>query len=842
MPTPPSLLEADAIATAPSPGRREPKRVRRVQQPLWEWALCLVAGILLAEWLLLPSAVAFYPTALIFGVSALGWRFWLLRRESPRLRRRIDWLEGKERLLAGTGVLAFACALHLHGSTCDPGRLLAAQLPPGGYSVNAEGIVIEEPAGKNMFRVRLESITMRGRPQPSGAKILVHWPTLSTGYMKRPMVDVENLPRYGDRIRIAGMLRPLPEPRNPGEFNSRKIRAREHIHSEIRLRFKEDATIIGHNEGSWLIARSQELRRWMEDALSRGIEQEEKVVSVLQSIVLGSRYDAPQEIYDLFRYTGTIHLFSVSGLHVAMVAGFAHFFFQVVGMPRRWLFLAILPVLWGYAFITGLAAATIRATVMGSIALIGVALHRMALPWNTLGAAAITILLFDTQQLFRPGFQLSFLLVAALLLGVSPLHRRLEKLSHPDPFLPPKLWTRGQRARVWYWRHFSAAASVSIVAWIASSPLTLLYFHLVSLSAIPANLMAGVLAWCILVLSLLSAGVALFSTSLSIIFNNTNWLFTKALLAGLSLFATLPGAHFSATAPGVSAVPPCEVTLLDLGAGAAISLRFNIDGQKSEWLIDCGSASAFRRTLLPYLRQHGVNTINGLFLTHGDSLHIGGAADLLSELRVLEVFDGPLKDRSLHRRKLHSLLSEAPTGKAILQRGDAITLAPGATLHILHPPTGETAAPLRTADDKALVCRLDLQFPAGKSGESRGVRLLFTSDAGFTTEEWLREQSPEGELQADILIKGRHSQDYSGTPRFLATVQPRLIIAAGAEFPITERVSEPWAEQLARHGIDLLPQEQCGAVTITFSSEGHWVAKGFLRGLVEGTSRKSRAK
>lgn len=807
----------------------------------------MVGGILLGDWLAHSSpslssldnghqAQWLWSCALVLGLCALLCRWWARTLESPRLRRHLDWRHGSERPLLWLGIAALSCSLHLWHEVHSPGKRLAAQIPPSGCTIEAEGIVIEEPGERGHFRVRLDTTTMLGRQQQAGAKVIALWPMERTGYMKRPVVDISTLPRYGDRVRLKGMINLLQRTRNPGEFSKQKVWQREDIVAELSVRYREDAQIIGHDEGHWLIARSLELRHWMERTLAQGIEDEPEIVAVLESIVLGTQSDTPQELFDLFRYTGTIHLFSVSGLHVAMVAALSLFLFQALGVPRRWMLLAVLPMLWGYAFITGLAAATVRATTMATIALLGVALYRVALPWNTLGLAAIVILAVDTQQLFRAGFQLSFLLVAALLVGVRPVNNRLLPLAQPDPFLPPRLWSRTIRARVWAWKHAAGALSVSLVAWVASIPLTLYYFRLFSPSSVPANLVAGVLSWVILALSLASAAAGVVCTWLSVTLNNANWLFTKALLGGLAFFANLPWAHRYVELPSVEPTPLCAIQVFDLAGGGATVLHLDMNGERRTWMLDCGSSAAFRWTVLPYLRERGVNRLDGVLLTHGDSAHISGSVDLLAEMPVGEVLDAPLRDRSLHRRKVHSLLAAGDRGKAIVRRGDKVTLAPGATLHILFPPSPmpPTGLPLRTADDKAIVARLDIEIPTkrGRHGELRGEptvrRLLFTSDAGFGTEEWLRENAAAGELQADVVIKGRHTADYSGTPAFLHAVRPQLVVASGAPFPAEQRIDERWAAKLEASGVKLLRQDQSGAVRLAIDHDGTLRAHGFL--------------
>jgi len=266
--------------------------------------------------------------------------------------------------------------------------------------------------------------------------------------------------------------------------------------------------------------------------------------------------------------------------------------------------------------------------------------------------------------------------------------------------------------------------------------------------------------------------------------------------------------------PSLKPSPFCEVEVLDVPGGGAIHLRAN-QPERRDWLVDCGSASAFTYSVEPYLRSRGVNRLDGFLLTHGDSHHIGGAAELLCEMNPAEVIDSPLRDRSRYRRTTQAALNASNKGKTVLARNDAITLAPGIVLHILFPPHGLNA---RCADDQAFVLRLD----------AAGRRILFTSDAGFLTESWLLENAAADELRSDILVKQMHATDFSGTPEFLAAVHPALIVASSTSFPPQEHISEEWAARVEAIGIRLLRQDHTGAVKITLDAHGAWKAEPFL--------------
>ena len=769
-------------------------------QPLAPLALCAMGGIVVADWI---TPVAFSSlwmwTAAVAAFSFVA-AAWLRFCKGPCAPSGI----GATTLCAWLATASLFFSWHAYLLTAGPGAALAARIPPQGCVVQVVGVVDEEAPSEGQFQLKLESVTLKSETFRSSAPVLVRWKQ-----------QVDKPLQYGDRVQMIGDLHRLEPPRNPGAFDSPKIRQRQGIYSELKVRFPDDTIRLGHDCGSPFIARAFALRHWMEATMALDIEDSPELVAMIQSMVLGSRGESLAETKRLFQYTGTMHLFAVSGMNVAMLAGMAAWLLQVARVKRRAMACIVIPLLWIYCYATGLTASSLRATVMASLILAGFLMDRPSLPWNTLGASTLVILLWNPGQLFTPGFQLSFGMVAFLMATAGRIQKRLKRSTEPDPFLPRVLWSRLIYLRFRGKQIVADALAVSAVAWIGSMPLTVYYFHLWSPSTIPANVFAVAFAWILLILGLASVLVGTFSHGLAIIFNNANWAAAKVLLAGISFLASIPGGHVFVE-PSLKPAPLCEVEVLDIRGGGAIHLRINSGGRRGDWMVDSGSAFAFTYNIAPYLRSRGVNNLDGYLLTHGDSNHIGGSAELLREMHPAEVIDSPLKDRSPYRLTTQAALETSSQGKAIVSRGDAITLVPGITLHVLFPPEGLAAG---VADDKAFVLRLD----AG------GKRILFTSDAGFLTESWLLENAPPAELRSDILVKQKHAKDFSGTPDFLNAVHPALIVASSTSFPREEQITEEWAAQVEALGIRLLRQDRTGAVKITIDASGMWKAEPFLK-------------
>src|SRR6202040_535168 len=216
---------------------------------------------------------------------------------------------------------------------------------------------------------------------------------------------------------------------------------------------------------------------------------------------------------------------------------------------------------------------------------------------NSLAAAAFFLFSWNTNEFFATGFQLSFAVVGGIILLADPLSRWLQGFGAPDPFLPRSLVSHSRRLIGNSYKWICRGGSVSLAAWLGSLPLILWYFHLITPSSLFANLLVVPIAFFILAIALLSLLVAPIAAGLSLIFNNANWSLASAVIAFVQWFAQLPGSHYYVAEPNWPKNLRAKITVLDVGAGAAVHIR----GPGAEWLFDCGSGRDYERVLLPYL-------------------------------------------------------------------------------------------------------------------------------------------------------------------------------------------------------------------------------------------------
>ena len=704
-----------------------------------------------------------------------------------------------------SSVAVYACvalaffSLHSIRQIDSPGLRLAHEWGEQRQAMSVQGVVTTEPTvsarGMASFQLHLRWYERAGERHASNATVLTRW-----------LGDA----RYGDELQLFGVAQPIDGPRNPGEFDMRGYLARRDIRHALIVRSRDNGHVLSRGGGNPIRRAAYISRRRMQAALARGLEDASDQSGLISAMILGTRAETPDEVEEKFQQTGTIHLFAIAGLHVGIVAYLLWTIARLLRIPRRWAIGFIIPALFFYAAVTGLNTASLRAALMAGFLLGGFFFDRKISAANSLAAAGVAVLCYDTNQLFTTGFQLSFAVVATIIALAQPLFRVLVRWGAFDPFLPASLLNPAQRLWQAAWRALARGASVSFAAWVGSMPLILPYFYLVTPVSLFANLVVVPIAFFVLAVGLLSLLATPIAPGLAIVFNYANWSLATTILAAAGLFSRAPAGHFYLELPHAGSAP-VEITALDLGAGAAVHVRT----PESDWLFDCGGARDFRRVVRSYLRSRGINRLDGLLLTHADSAHIGGAVSIVRAFHPPAVLDTATKNRSSAHKALRAFLAQEGMAQQFCAATDELPLAKTVRARILYPPVGYDAT---NADDEALVVQLEI---AGH------WRVLLMSDSGLATEEALLRS--EADLASDILIKGQHHSGVSGSPEFLARVQPRLIIASSAEFPENEHVKDAWAQEVAQRGIKLFRQDQTGAVVLRFHRD-RWKAIPHLAG------------
>jgi ComEC/Rec2-related protein len=548
------------------------------------------------------------------------------------------------------------------------------------------------------------------------------------------------------------------------------------------------------------------VRRAFREAVAVGLPEESDEARVIRAVVIGEQPPDAEELVAAFRNSGTLHAFSVSGLHVTMVGGIGWLMLRLFGVSRRWAVLALLPLIFGYSWLTGNSAPAVRSAWMAAVFLGAFVFRRRPDLLNALGAVLLAAMLWDGRLLFQPGVQLSYGVVAAIAIGTAWASRLFAWMGKPEPYLPAPMMGRWQKAALGVRRYLAQSLGVSLAAAVGSTPLTALHFGLVT----PVSVFAGVflipLVFVLLSVALLAVALYGVSKPAASRVNQVNAWVAKACVLTAEGFAALPGGNFQLRQ---DRRPALVVYDFEHGAGAAC---FHGSGGGAV-LLDCADPRSFKRRLAPSLRRQGIRP-DAVVLSHPDGNHLGGAETVWRTFPIRQVVLPVEQSRSPAFRTWRD--AAPPAGIKTLQVADLtkIPMPDGARLEILLAP--DPHAQNASADDRVAIYKLHWH----------GWKILFTSDAGTSAESELLEAATD--VSADVIIAGRHRTDLSLTDPFLDAVNPQVIIASHADFPITEKRDPNSVSYWKSRGIQVMNQGETGAVTLRVDKSGNLRLEGFV--------------
>ncbi len=576
----------------------------------------------------------------------------------------------------------------------------------------------------------------------------------------------------------------------------------------------------------------------------------EEDASMLAAMITGDRIWLQRRTRVGFERTGSFHLLVVSGLHLAIFAGLIFWIAQRVRLPRLWATLITIAAALAYAVFTGFGQPVQRSFWMVTLYLLARLLWRERSPLNAIGIAALCLLATNPPSLFDAGFQMTLLSVIAIAGIAMPLAegtfapylratRNLSLLAI-DPALPPKvaqfrvsLRLLGTHLQPLIGRRlaFNAPATtirlilrivelllVSITVEAVMSLPMALYFHRITVLALPVNFLIVPFLGLLLPSALLTFATLMVSAKLAAIPAAVTAAFLHSVTALIHTFAAMRAGDIRIPGPSPLAIaaflamlgcailaarlrrfalPACfallglmaaivvwprpierkagalEITAIDVGQGDSL-LVVTPDGETL--LIDAGGSpfgpppgvanfDIGEEVVSAYLWSRGIRRLDVVALTHAHADHIGGMPAVLANFRPREIWIG----NNPHSVAYDAFLAEAREVGAITKHhiaGDRFLF--GSTqVDVLAPDADYRPGPVATNND-SLVLRI----------QCRQTSALLEGDAEAPSEARMIAEAP---LHSDLLKVGHHGSRTSTTPPFLAAVSPSYaVISVGS--------------------------------------------------------------
>lgn len=296
------------------------------------------------------------------------------------------------------------------------------------------------------------------------------------------------LPRPGEAVRLLAIVNPPPPPASPGSYDFARDAYFESV-GGVGLALRPPEATEPDAIAPWRLRLTMRINatRW---ALT------EKIVAALgpetgglaAAMTTGHEAFVPREQVDNLRAAGLAHIISISGLHMAIVGGFAFAFARLGVAAWPWLALRIngkkaaaifgLAAVGGYLVLSGAPPPAERAAITAAVAFAAILADRQAISLHSLALAAMAVLLLQPEAITEPGFQMSFAATAALVALAEVWPRPVKEIEVP-------WWIRWpQAAMAWT----AASIAVSFVAGLATGPFAIQHFNRVSTWGLLANL------------------------------------------------------------------------------------------------------------------------------------------------------------------------------------------------------------------------------------------------------------------------------------------------------------------------------------------------------------------
>lgn len=286
--------------------------------------------------------------------------------------------------------------------------------------------------------------------------------------------------------------------------------------------------------------------------LGHGIEGHAPETAVLRAMLTGQQQELDAGQKDIFRESGTMHLFSISGLHIAVIAGVIIGLLQVMRLPAVLRVVAGGVLLWLYVDITGGAPSAVRAFLMVMFLHASHVLRRPGNPFAALVASAVCVLAVQPMQFFTASFQLSYAIVASLLLLGLPLGEWWNEKGALFAQLPSVSWRWYHHTADWVWRKVLSALAIGLATTVVGAVSGVVIFKLLTPVALAANLALIPLGSLVIISGFLTLLSGLLGVGwLTLVLNHASAVLLVVIEKGVRFFVGLPGAYQAAEfAPG----------------------------------------------------------------------------------------------------------------------------------------------------------------------------------------------------------------------------------------------------------------------------------------------------
>ena len=629
-------------------------------------------------------------------------------------------------------------------------------------------------------------------------------------------------PFIGEIVKVTGNVRLFKDKRNPGEFDSRLY------YSTLKIAYTiKNAQIVAEGVGSPGVREMlYRFRNYLESTLDKTLDYQDS--AVMKAILLGDKTYMDEEIKDLYKNSGIIHILAVSGLHISIIGMGINKLLRKTGLPMGAAALLSIAFMYFYGIMCGMSSSATRAIVMFSVRLLAGVVGRTYDILTSLSLVEIMLVIDNPLLIYNSGFLFSFgaiigIVVVKPLISPAIYDASDEKMRFVDESgSKPALRSFLSKAA----DGFLTCISVMIVtlpiytSFYYTYPLSSIFLNLLILPFMGMLLMLGMSC---LILGMISAAIGsvpgafihlillFYKTACSVGFfhGRLTWYTgysdkyrVELYIAFITIFVVALNRLRKRTDRSISQrqritfeiskvififfcmmiltfkIPPeFEINMIDVGQGDGIVLSSgNVD-----ILIDGGSTSkknVGKYQIEPFLKYKGIGQLDAVIITHEDQDHISGVMELFEDMEkggirvkmlILPEIADDSKGDNYYSLEKAAVRNNVPI--LYINCGEKLNIG-GLELFCLNPEKN-----MSTYSPNAYSTTLFVQ--------KGNIKCLFTGDIEGEGEQHLIEdikENPDKFSNLTIFKVAHHGSMYTNSQELLELLNPRIaLISCGID-------------------------------------------------------------
>jgi competence protein ComEC len=610
----------------------------------------------------------------------------------------------------------------------------------------------------------------------------------------KAVLELYNELKPGNFVEVKGYFYKGKQKRNPGEYDYDAYLKSKEILGLLSVNDITSVTILNYDVSIFKNIIHQ-IRKAIDEKIKEYHSPE--TAALLRGLLLADRGEINYQTKTKFINAGVVHVLAVSGLHVGYIILIFLFLFGRFNLHLKSV-LTIIGLLC-FMFITGVPPSVFRATVMTIVLIIAFLSNRSTNLINSISIAALIILVINPNEIYNPGFQLSFAAVLAIGIILPYINHLIDGWNIQNKFI----------------RYILVFLGVSLSAQIGTLPFTLLYFNKFSLIALLTNLFVIPSIGFIIAAAIVTLFFSATIPFVAVYFAAANDLYTEFILNLIKFSGDLSFSHISVTNYSIidliifyimltlllyffvrfvhttarialviliaattiffSSIDDREllpdnylsVLMIDVGQGDSFLIKFPngktalVDAGNTTFTFDSGD-----RVIIPLLKYLGIKKIDYGIVTHIDTDHYGGYVALILEGMIGEIFKPEIDTTLSKDKRFEEFIVERKIPIRYF-REEKMEIG-NAALYFLYDEEIKSLSGSSTNDRSGI-----FKLVYGETS------FLFTGDVEKKVEKFYADKYRHF-LDSDVLKVGHHGSKTSSSVEFLRYISPELsLISAG---------------------------------------------------------------